>query len=194
MTPQLTSQPDNALGLLSGDSCVTPHLTEDQFGELLAASAGSATSSLALAHTHLLVCEQCTSEFARLRDSLSLFRHASTAYADNQLRRLPQISIPARHMLPFVLEPPYFVAAAALLLAAILPMQTWHRHLAQQVPASAASVQDRPAESESDDALLEDVSRDLSASVPAPMQALADPTGADFQTSIQNPDQRNVQP
>jgi hypothetical protein len=49
---------------------------------------------------------------------------------------------------------------------------------------------------ESDEALLEDVNREESASVPAPMQTLADPTdsvastSADIETSIQTSDQR----
>jgi hypothetical protein len=192
MTAQLKSQPDITTCFNPGNAHLAPHLTEEQFGELLCAS--SAIENASPAQAHLLVCEQCASELAGLRNSLALFHEASTAYADNQLRRLPQISIPAaRPILPVLLEPAYFLAMAAILLAAILPIQTWHRHFAPQVPASTVSVQDRPAES--DDALLEDVNRDLSASVPAPMQALADPTGAaEIQTSIQNPDQRNIQP
>jgi hypothetical protein len=48
---------------------------------------------------------------------------------------------------------------------------------------------------ESDEALLEDVDRELSASVPAPMQALADPTGEDsaqppMQSATQTESQR----
>jgi hypothetical protein len=166
------------------------HLSETQFGELLAEPA--ATSSSSASQAHLLTCAQCAAEFASLRDALSLFRQAGTAYADNQLRRMPQISVPVRPMLPVALEPAYFVAAAAILLAALLPMQNWHRYLVSQQSSAAAAAQDQPPQpAESDEALLDDVNRDLSASVPAPMQALADPTGGtNVENSIQNSDQR----
>jgi hypothetical protein len=178
MTPQLTPQPDTARNT---------HLTEDQFGELLSASTNAAVLPTSPAEAHLLACEECAAELASLRESLTLFRHASSAYADNQLRGLPQLSIPARPAHALTLEPAYWAAAAAILLAAFLPLQTLRQHPVQTAPPVAATVADRPAGS--DEALLEDINREISASVPTPMQALADPT-AGMAASVQNSTQR----
>jgi anti-sigma factor RsiW len=153
------------------------HLTGEQFGELLARSAGSLELPDALAEAHLRACERCAAELAALRESLALFREASSAYADRQLRLLPQWRIPVRH---HGLQPAYF-AAAAILLISVIPMQMAHRRsqLPKPVVAAGASAVvaagDQARAAESDDALLEDVSSEVSASVPAPMQALDDP-------------------
>jgi hypothetical protein len=88
-----------------------------------------------------------------------------------------------------------WVAASALLMAAILPMELrWQRRL---TVAPAIATSSAPHTTESDDALLADIDRELSVSVPAPMQALADPTGAasydsdaSLQTSNPTPQQR----
>jgi hypothetical protein len=53
-------------------------------------------------------------------------------------------------------------------------MQLSRPHIRQSPSSSPAILEDRSAQS--DEALLEDVDRDTSASVPASMQALADPT------------------
>jgi hypothetical protein len=172
MTPQFAPQPCIAAGVHLRDA----HLTEDQYGELLAQSTEITDSPSAPADAHVLTCEQCAAELATLRESLSLFRQASNAYADNELRRLPQVSLPARRLFSPALEPAYWAAAAAIVLAAFLPMQVMHQHSLQIAPSVAISVADRPVQS--DEALLEDVNREISASVPTPMQALADPTVA----------------
>jgi hypothetical protein len=175
MTPQLTLHPGSA------------HLTEDQFGELLTHTAGPALES---AEVHLLACDQCASELAGLRDSISLFRRASNTYADNELRRLPPVSLPARGTLSPALAPTYWLAAAALFLAAILPMQSLRQHTLHAAPAVSAGTPE--STSQSDEALLEDVDSYSSASVPAPMQALADPnfSSTGITATIQNSDQR----
>lgn len=153
------------------------HLTGEQFGELLARSAGSPEPPDALAEAHLRTCEQCAAELAALRESLALFREASSAYADRQLRLLPQWRIPLRH---HGLQPAYF-AAAAILLISVIPMQMAHRRsqLPKPVVAAGASAVvaagDQARTAESDDALLEDVNSEGSASVPTPMQALDNP-------------------
>jgi anti-sigma factor RsiW len=171
------------------------HLTEAQFGELIAASANNAAGT-APAETHLQSCEPCAAEVASLRECLSLFREASTAYADRELRRIPQVTLPPRRPLLFpALEPAYWAtAAAAIFLAALLPMQTLHRHAVQSAPAVAVGAPSASVASESDEALLEDVSREESASVPAAMQALEDPsastTSAGVETLNQTSDQR----
>ncbi len=161
------------------------HLTEEQFGELLAPS--TETSDRALAEAHIASCEQCSAELAGLRDSLSLFRTATGAYAENEFRRLPQWSasrMPVRQ--PFF-QPAYWAAAAALLLAAILPLQMFHRHSPKPPAVVAVTTPDRPAES--DEALFESVNNEVSEAVPSPMQALVDPTSGTT-GSLQNSTQR----
>ena len=163
------------------------HLTSDQFGELVVRSGPSAIdaadASVVLAEAHLLGCEQCAAELAGLRQSLTLFREATSAYSENEVRRLPRFVVPARPSL----EPAYWVAAAAMFLAAFMPLQVLREHAVRQAsPAVASSVPDRFAES--DEALLADVDREVSASVPTTMQALADPTGDDASTGVQAPE------
>lgn len=173
MTPQLAYQP----GIVPR----TAHLTEDQFDELLAASSRTSAPT-SPAEAHLLSCEQCAAELASLRESLALFRQASTAHADHELRQLPQMSIPARRpLLTPTAQTTWAFAAAATFLVALLPMQSFRQHNLQPAPAVAASVASSSAES--DDALLEDINQELSASVPAPMQALADPTAISSATT-----------
>jgi hypothetical protein len=159
------------------------HLTEEQFGELLSASPRGTVSS---AEAHLAACDRCAAEFARMRDSLSLFRQATTSYAGKELRPL---SLPARPLFPAA-ERVWWTAAAALALAAILPMQTLRQHTQRPAPSAVcgrAAVQYDTAET--DQALLEDISDVSSASVPTPMQALADPISTN-PTSTQNSPQR----
>lgn len=165
MTPEVNTQTANQ------------HLTEDQFGELLSASSQIALVNASPAEAHVSHCDQCAAELESLRECLSLFREASTAYANQELRGVPQVKLPARRRLLFPLHAPaYWVAAAALLLAALLPMQTMHRHAVQKRAAViAANVPSAAASSESDEDLMDDIDREDSASVPAPMQALADP-------------------
>jgi anti-sigma factor RsiW len=172
------------------------HLTEEQFGELIAASAKGAGTDTAPAESHLQDCGQCASELASLRECLTLYREASTAYADRELRRIPPVKLPARRPLLFpVLESAYWAAAAAaIFLAALLPMQTLYRRANQPAPAVAAGAANASVGSESDEALLDDVNREESASVPVAMQALEDPSGstasAGVETSNQTSDQR----
>ena len=61
MTPELTLQPDNNARRPMGEG----HLTEEQFGELIAASAKTATGTVP-AEAHLQDCEQCAAELASL--------------------------------------------------------------------------------------------------------------------------------
>lgn len=173
--------------------CTQPgaHLTEDQFAELLAsftndASPDAAHSNPSSAEAHLLACEQCAGELAALRESLALFRHASIAYADSQLRGAPPLSIPTRTILRPALEPAYWLVAAAMLLTALLPLQLLRHHA---LPPPAVAAFSSVHSSASDEALLEDINLEISASLPTPMLALADP-GAAMKAPVQNPTPR----
>ena len=187
MTPQPPTQPDTT-------GCA--HLTAEQFGELLARSPGSPSLVDAVAEAHLRTCEQCAAELAGLRESISLFREASSAYADRQLRLMPRWRLPLRR---HIVQPAYF-AAAAILLLSVVPMRLARRHSLLPQPAVSAGAAavvaagDQAGAAESDDALLEDVNSEVSASVPTPMQALdnpvasADNSAESIQTSTQRKD------
>jgi len=194
----MTPQPPMQLGIVDSTPVGSFHLTEQQFGDLLARSSGSSDPDPdpidPAAEAHLRTCEQCAAELAGLLESISLFRQATGAYADRQLRLQPRWRIPLhRH----VVQPAYF-AAAAILLISVVPMQIARRHPLQPKPAVAAGASavvaaHNQATAESDDALLEDVNSEISASVPTPMQALdvpiaTDPSAESVQTSTQRKD------
>jgi hypothetical protein len=163
MTPQL---------VLSRNATASDHLSEDQFGDLLVQSSANGQAG-----QHLLACERCAAELATMRESLVLFRDASRAHSDNELRRLPQMTLPSRRLNSAALDPAFWLAAAAILLTALSPMemQRLRGSHTQAVTASAASSSDA---GQSDEALLDDVDREASATLPAPMQALADPSAS----------------
>jgi len=164
------------------DRIANPHLTEAEFGALMAGVPDDAR-----VQTHLFSCAKCSAEVASLRESLVLFREASDAFAARELRRIPPVVLPSRRLHSPSLEPMYWLAAAAMLLVALLPLGVIHRHAAPPTPTVAVAPVDRSVQS--DEALLEDINRETSEAVPTPMQALADPTGS-FDSSPQNSTQR----
>jgi len=156
------------------------HLTEAQFGDLLAGPAAGTDRALTPAEEHLLACEQCTTELAELREAISLFRGATTAYATQQLSDATRIAVRARGFRSSSFRPMYFAAAAALVLAAFLPLRAVYQrslHTAPPAVSARAPMNSEQYTAESDEALLEDVDRAASASVPDSMQVLADPLG-----------------
>ena len=156
----------------------TPHLSEAQFGELLAAPAKAAASALTPAEAHVLTCHQCAAELANLRESLALFREATTSFAIDQLRQMPPVVLPARRVVSPALRSIVLACAAALVLAAFVPMQVLHQR-SQEAARRAASANAAPRiqhyAAESNEALLDDVDQAASASVPDAMQPLANP-------------------
>jgi len=192
MTPQLTTQPGIADSAPLGET----HLTGEQFGELMARSAEAAGPELALAEAHLQVCERCAAELASLREAICLFREASSTYADEELRRRPRWILPERRSFSRSLVPAYWVAAAAMFMTALFPLQVLRRHSVAPAPAAVSSVaaSDADRDAQSDEALLEDVNSEISRSVPASMQALADPsddeTAVNSETSVATSNQR----
>jgi hypothetical protein len=83
-----------------------------------------------------------------------------------------------------------------MFLTALLPLQVMRRHTLAPPAASVSSVavSNTASDTQSDEALLEDVNSEISASVPTSMQALADPTAdastANNETSVPTTDQR----
>lgn len=178
--PAIGSTTKLGLHLVSDKFVGELHLTSDQMSELLACATspqGEETTT-ARAEAHLRTCATCAAELASLREALSFFREASTALADRELSRLQPLSRPAFPVLPArgaYSQTLFWMAASAILMAGILPLEMrWQRPLITP-PIATASTSARTTES--DEALLADIDRELSASVPAPMQALSDPTG-----------------
>jgi anti-sigma factor RsiW len=158
------------------------HLNEEQIAELVAASPRRIGQDqvyepdLERMEAHLAECAHCAAEVASLRESLAFFREATNSYAEARLDRIPAFHTPQHRSL--LRQPLYWAsAAAALLLAVFIPVET-SLHTTTETPAPAAPIaRHAPVAAESDEALLEDVSRELSESVPTAMEALADPTG-----------------
>jgi hypothetical protein len=170
---------------------MTPHLpyhpTHEQLCDMLLARAPHPLSSdyAALQH-HLANCPSCTQELASLRKSLSVFRKASTSYAQQQSTQLHVNTTPT--LSKIIVHPIYWAAAAALCIAVALPI-TLHRQTPNVSVSSASTVQ--PADtSQSDEVLLEEVNHEISAPIPSPMRPLADPT-ASSATTPSTSSQRN---
>ena len=127
----------------------------------MAGTTEAAGGELALAEAHLKACEQCATELASMKEAITLFRETSNAYADEELRRRPRWILPERRSISLSLVPAYWVAAAAMFLTALLPLQVLRHHNVPQAPAAVAS--STPTSSaQSDEALLEDVNSEIS--------------------------------
>lgn len=145
---------------------MTPHLTEAQFADAVIApqcyGADSAPGQ------HLASCADCRDHIAALGQPIALFRSAASSFAERELARLP--ASPSRSSASSALRPAWLAFAAMALLVALLAPAMRQRHSA---PAPAAvSAHDQAA---SDEALLREIDQDIAASVPSPMQPLADP-------------------
>ena len=90
MTPQLVPQPQAVPG--------EGHLTGEQFGELLSRFTEEARSEATPAEAHVQTCEACAMELASLREAITLFRDASIAYAEEELRGIPRFELPRRRL------------------------------------------------------------------------------------------------
>ena len=162
------------------------HLTAEQFGELV--ERGTLAPVGTEVESHLAACTQCRTELTSMREALALFCESTSAFAERELARTPRVEATRFSPIHRVFSPGLAWAAAGLLVvAAGLPLGLRHKAPVAAVTGHAASAT-APAEP-SDEALLEDINREVSASVPAPMQALEDPTasasgtGNDAQTS-----------
>lgn len=159
---------------------LTDHLTHEQLCDtLLARSPHPLSSDFAALQHHLADCPSCTAELASLRTSLSVFRQASTAYAQQQFAQLRVAGTQAPSKT--IHQPIYWAAAAVLCIAAALPI-TLHRQPPTE-PASSASTLKQATASQSDEALLDEINQEISAPIPSPMRPLADPTASSAATS-----------
>ena len=174
---------------------MTLHLTHEQLCDLILADSslpfeGNSPNDSDVVQAHLRACLLCSAELRNLRDSLSHFRDASTAYARQEFAQsyAQRSSIAPPHS--FLSQPLYWTAAAVVFVAALFPLSMHRQRAIAPVTATAVSASPQTTESESDDALLADIDQKVSADVPSPMEPLADPTaGAASTTSTSN--QRN---
>jgi anti-sigma factor RsiW len=163
------------------------HLNEEQIAELVAASPRELTRNPALSalHAHAFKCAECAAEVDSIRESIALFREASSAFAQSNFDNLPALRPPARvSMLQH--QPLWWAAAAAaVLLTAFLPSHLRLGEAAKTAapPPPAVVAHVSASRSESDEALLEDVNRRVSESIPSAMAALADPTSNSLNAS-----------
>ena len=160
---------------------MTPHLTHEQFCDLLLDSTPQAaheSGRLELLREHLRDCSICAADFASLNESLTVFRSTATAWSTREWNRakanaVSQRLAPARprSFMPAAL----WTAAAALVVSATLPFAL-HRTPPANPKTPVAVVHTATPTNQSDEALLEEVNETLSSSIPSPMEPLDDPT------------------
>lgn len=154
---------------------MTPHLTHDELAAVLVGDASDAAANAA-SQDHLCACPACSTELDALRQPLALFSTAASAFAEREYAR-PQPA--ARASYDPSLRPAWFALAAMALLVLLLPGVVHERRIASASAPQSTSTSEQspqPFTAESDDALLSEVDQDIAASVPSPMQPLADPT------------------
>jgi hypothetical protein len=177
---------------------MTLHLTHEQLCDLILADSSpwpesespesdSQTTSDVI-QAHLRACPVCSAELKSLRDSISHFRDASTAYARQEFAQsyAQRSSIAPPHSI--LTQPLYWTAAAVVFVAALFPLSMrWQHHPVPPATASAGSASVQTIES--DEALLADIDQKVSADVPSAMDPLVDPTAGSV-SSTSAADQR----
>jgi hypothetical protein len=166
----------------------TNHLNHEQLCDLLLANRAESwtlgSPEIERSREHVRSCHICSDELATLDHSLDLFRSTADAWASHEWHT-HQSLLQSRSLKPapvtngfsaFFAKPAVWATAAMLaLFAAALPVTLHYRADSAKTTAPAAAV--RPADAQSDEALLLEINQTLSSSVPTPMQPLADPTG-----------------
>jgi hypothetical protein len=156
------------------------HLTTEQFGEMI--ERGATEPDTVDAAAHLAASDQCRAELQSMREALAFFRQSTSAFTERELGRSHRVQTARFASIHRGFSPGLAWAAAGLLvMAGGLPLSLRHK----PAPVPVARHTAAPATAElSDEALLEDINREVSASVPASMQALADPTGDASRTNL----------
>jgi hypothetical protein len=156
------------------------HLTPAQIDALLIGDTNPEAAQ------HLAACPTCTAEFAATRSSLAHLSEALTCMAQQErFRRNTQATILNFRATPTgrpVRRMTFALAATIALAAAILPFT----HMAAP-PATKAPVAAPTSTVQSDEALLNEIDQQLSASVPQALAPLEDPSGSQATHSNPNP-------
>ncbi len=174
---------------------MTVHLTHDQLCDLILADrsltveneSNNLGSDPDVVRAHLVACPLCAAELTSLRDALSDFREASTAFARQQFAEsyAQRSSIAPPHS--FLSQPLYWAAAVVVFVAALFPL-TMNRQRTP-TPNAAVNISMPTQTTESDEALLSDIDQKVSADIPSAMEPLADPTAT--ATSVSTSAQRS---
>ena len=133
------------------------HLTDEQFGDLLAGDPLEASAS-----AHLLVCAHCRGEFAAVRDAMGAFHEVSFGWAQQQAPR--RVPVPSRWRLRLGVRPVWNLAlmttATAVALGIGLQMPS-HLRTAAPSPESSPGTPSRDELAE-DNRLLSSINTELS--------------------------------
>ena len=187
------------------------HLTHEQLCDLLlhddldvhalhgdAALSTAAADQLAACQEHLRDCLICAAELEIMRGAVARFQTATDALISRELSRrpLPNTFSPLHSARSHGYAiPAFFWATAALLVAALLPLNLFHLKsnplLHHPTTAQPGVVAGQIPESDyssdsSDAALLDDIDQHLSAAVPEPMQPLDNPAATEAATEPSN--------
>ena len=147
-----------------------------------------AADQLTACQEHLRNCLICSAELEILRGAVARFQTTADILIDRELARRPLPasfdSIYAARSRKYSAPVFLWAAAAVLLVGSLVPLSLLHLkpnpllsrpNVSSQVPSSRAAATVQPTDPDSDAALLEDIDQHLSASVPEPMQPLANP-------------------
>lgn len=157
------------------------HLTHEQLCDLLLENSAPALDQV----EHLRTCSRCAAEYNSLRESITLFRSTTIAWAghvsanrtwSSPIRLLSTATRQRNHRAEQLLMPVLWAAAAMLLIASAIPFALHPPQEPARTTHSNPPAPVRPIDRIGDEALLEEVDQTLSSSIPAPMQPLADPT------------------
>lgn len=156
------------------------HLTAAQLDGVLIGDTNPA------AQAHLRSCPACAAQVAATRASFTRFSEALTSMAQSErsqpVRRPVLIDSFASRRPMRRLTATFALAASVAIVAAAVPYGRIAPPPAVKTPVAAA-----PPSVQSDEALLNEIDQQLSASVPAALAPLEDPTGSQASTTSTTP-------
>ena len=152
------------------------HLTDEQLYDLLDPTLDQAPD--ADTHLHLLDCAGCRTEFTSLRASLVNFRAAAT----NVAAATAPTSRPMSSSLRTYSSRPRIWAASLAMATMLMAVSVAVIHPGTTPPIKNASTVETPqvvpAATESDEALLDGIQRDLSTPIPPSLEPLTVPAAS----------------
>ena len=158
---------------------MTPHLTHEEIDNLLSRSrSGSGSTLLAETTAHLEECRDCREEFTFLSQSLGNFKLAATHVSAKQAstRLLAPSTIHRSHFfsLPRAAWATGLVAALAIgaISVRVFDQQPASHSASATIRMQSARTQSQSTQDQSDDALLQSIDKDLSATVPPSLEPL----------------------
>ncbi len=166
---------------------MTAHLTPEELYSLLSGStSGSGSTLLAETSAHLEECRDCREEFTFLAQSLGNFKAAATHVSAQQAStRLLAPSTIHRGRFFSLPRAVWATGLAAAMAIGAISVRVFDQHPLRQPASQSASVtarvegartQSRSTQDQSDDALLQSIDKDLSATLPPSLEPLESST------------------